>query len=427
MNFYYQKFKYQAATNKVIWSYYSFQVFFSLLVWIPVFFEIQKKSGLSIAEIFKIQGFYYLAFCIFELPTGLLADKIGHKKVLKLGALVLIIANLAPVIFSNYNGFFYHFMLIALSRSLVSGSASAFLYDYLKEKQMVDIFKKVEGRARSFSLVARIMVWPLAGIFMQYSLNLPYLITAIFSILAYMSTIYIPVGSECLQENDSKLLQNLDYNKTYNNFSNKIKSLLDEFRQSRLLPFFILQGAGIFVLQRICFVQLFGPLLKIRDFPIESFGIVMAVLTFFESFGAFKAHSFFKKFKDYNLVFVATLILVAMFFLMGHQSKIIVFIALAIFSLTIGISHPSQKQLLNDNIVDSSNRATILSLESLIDRLLCSFFSFTIASKLEHNLINDVLFNTGTVTLLFVVFVWILIRNHLKKAGHSYQLVETKI
>ena len=150
----------------VVRLYYGFQLFFSLLLWVPIFYVLQKNAGLTDVEIYKIQSLYYLAFCLFELPTGRIADSIGSKKCLLLGSVSLIIANLLPIIFSNYHGFLIHFLLVALARSFVSGAASAYLYDYLLTTNKISDYKLIEGRARSLSLIGRVVTWPLVGMLM---------------------------------------------------------------------------------------------------------------------------------------------------------------------------------------------------------------------------------------------------------------------
>src|SRR5262249_858421 len=107
--------------KKVVLYYYAFNFFFSLLFWVPIFYEYHKQIGLSDSQIFGIQSAYYVAFALMEIPTGMFADRYGYRLSLQWGGLVLVAANLLPIILPNYQGFYWHFMFIALSRSLVSG------------------------------------------------------------------------------------------------------------------------------------------------------------------------------------------------------------------------------------------------------------------------------------------------------------------
>ena len=89
-----------AMTNvkRTVRLYYSFQFFFSLLLWVPVFYEYQRRIGLSDTEIFSIQSFYYIVFCLLEIPTGIVADLWGCRRCLRLGAVVLVIADRKSVV-----------------------------------------------------------------------------------------------------------------------------------------------------------------------------------------------------------------------------------------------------------------------------------------------------------------------------------------
>src|SRR3954464_5130358 len=97
------------ASRRTVLLYYGFQFAFSLLVWLPVFYEYQKRIGLSDPEIFRIQSIYYLLFCLLEIPTGLFADLWGYRLCMRVGALVLVASNLLPIYAQSYSGFLAHF------------------------------------------------------------------------------------------------------------------------------------------------------------------------------------------------------------------------------------------------------------------------------------------------------------------------------
>ncbi|RYZ94723.1 MAG: MFS transporter, partial [Proteobacteria bacterium] len=165
--------------KKVVRLYYGFQFFFSLLIWLPIFYAYQKAIGLNDDQIFRIQSFYYVAFCLLEIPTGLAADRFGYRLCLRLGALTVAVANLLPIFAQNYNGFLIHFMLIALARSLISGASSAYLYDYLQAQGAAAHYKVIEGRARAYGLAGKVVFWSAVGFLMEWRLTAPYWATFI--------------------------------------------------------------------------------------------------------------------------------------------------------------------------------------------------------------------------------------------------------
>ncbi|MFD9597318.1 MFS transporter, partial [Kitasatospora sp. NPDC059973] len=155
-----------------------FQLLFNLLWWMPVFYEYQRQAGLSDSQIFGIQSVYYVAFCLLEVPTGFIADRIGQRTCLRLGAAVMTAANLVPVALPSATGFLLHFLAIAAARSLVSGASSAYLYEYLHAEGAGERYVQAEGTARALGLWAKIACWPLVGVLMSTVHQAPYLLTA---------------------------------------------------------------------------------------------------------------------------------------------------------------------------------------------------------------------------------------------------------
>ena len=167
-----------APARRIIRLNNGFQLLFNLLWWMPVFYAYQRQAGLSDGEIFGIQSIYYVAFCLFEIPTGIVADRIGARNCLRAGAVVMTAANLAPVLAPSYTGFLVHFLAIAAGRSLTSGAASAYLYDGLRAEGADEHYLKAEGQARALGLAAKVLCWPLVGPLMAIAHAAPYVLSA---------------------------------------------------------------------------------------------------------------------------------------------------------------------------------------------------------------------------------------------------------
>ncbi|MEI7528845.1 MAG: MFS transporter, partial [Elusimicrobiota bacterium] len=87
--------------KKIVRLYYGFQFFFPLLLWLPVFYEYQKRMGLNDHQIFGIQSLYYLAFFLLEIPTGFFADVWGYRQSMRVGAATLVLSNLLPIFWTS--------------------------------------------------------------------------------------------------------------------------------------------------------------------------------------------------------------------------------------------------------------------------------------------------------------------------------------
>lgn len=344
--------------KRVTHLYYGFQFFFPLLLWLPIFYEYQRRIGLSDPQIFRIQSLYYLLFCLLELPTGFYADRWGCRQSLRLGSLVLLVSNLLPIFAQNYSGFLLHFALIALSRSLISGAANAYLYEFLKSHGAEDQYKRVEGNARAYGLIGKIACWAGVGALMQWHLTLPYWLTAVCALIAL-------VFAQKLPEGEGSLSSRLD-------LAQYIGPILKTLWNSPFLVLVMLQGIGIFTLSRIALVNLYQPILNAKSFDLVSHGWIMSLLTIAEAAGSACPHWLRKALSDLAAVFVLTVVIALSLSWIALGAKAGALAGLLLFAYATGLAYPIQRQLLNDAIVDNRYRAGLLSMESIIDRAACA-------------------------------------------------------
>ncbi len=358
---------------KTIRLYIGFQLFFSLLVWLPIFYEFQRRVGLGDAQIFAIQSIYYVAFCFLEIPTGLIADLWGYRRCMRAGAGVLAAANLLPIFLPSYTGFLLHFMLIALARSFVSGASSAYIYEYLSENGEQERFKQVEGNARAYGLASKVICWAAVGALMEWKLSLPYWLTFAAASISLVYALLLPPLRAPVPIKSTSLSRET------------LKRMAGIFRQLLLHPyllFLMLQGVAIFVLGRIVQVNLFQPILNARSLNLATHGLIMSAMTIFEAVGSARPGVMRQFFNDQNAV---TFLTIALAFCLGALplagSAGTVFL-LCVFSLIAGLAYPIQRHLFNASIRDSGYRATLMSLESIIDRAACAWVALLLAGAM---------------------------------------------
>jgi len=355
--------------------YCGYQFFFSLLLWLPIFYEFQKRIGLGDPEIFSIQSAYYLAFCLFEIPTGWWADRFGYLKCMRAGAALVAIANLWPVLFPTYSGMLWHFLGIALARSLVSGAGSAYLYESLAKQGELGRYKQIEGNSRAYGLIGKVVLWLAVGKLMEWRLDLPYSLT---SALTGISLVYayrlkplvkspLTIGSPIARDPGLSL-----------------PHAFARLRQSPILVLLMLQGIGLFVLARIVQVNLFQPILSSKSMDVGLYGVVLSSTSAFEALGSARPGWIRRWLDDRNAVFALTLVLAGVLLAIPWLGVAATWVGLAIFSLTLGFASPIQRQLINDAIPDGRYRATFLSLESILDRGACSLVAAGLAQALVH-------------------------------------------
>lgn len=90
---------------KRIFFYNSFSnIMLELVVWMIYL----KEQGWSLAEVAMLEGIFTISQVIFEFPSGVISDKLGHKKTLLLGEIFCILYLLT-----------YFFLILILSYTWV--------------------------------------------------------------------------------------------------------------------------------------------------------------------------------------------------------------------------------------------------------------------------------------------------------------------
>ncbi|MGE0617047.1 MAG: MFS transporter [Bacteriovoracia bacterium] len=360
------------SPRSIIRGYYAFQLFFSLLIWIPVFYEFQVRLGMPAEEIFGIQSIYYVVFCFLEFPTGYFADRYGYKRSLQVASLMLVLGNLMPYgcvygWISPYAGMLASYLGIALARSFSSGATAAYLYEYLKGQGRAAEFKRVEGNARAYSLVGRTLVIPFAGLMMNWHLPLPYGITAVNAVVAGLAASWLPALPVAAPIAGA--------GPTAARFSRVTAAWLTLWRTPRL-GLIMLQGIALFLLPRLVQLYLFQPLLQVKGLKVEVFGAIMSGMMLAEAVGSAQLlrrrqegpTPVLQSARATGTILIYTTVicfsLVAAAYFEGWRCLA----SLGVFSFTVGRAFPIQAQLLNDAIPDSGLRASLLSVNAIFER-----------------------------------------------------------
>ncbi|MCA9790338.1 MAG: MFS transporter [Candidatus Eremiobacteraeota bacterium] len=368
-------------TRRIIKLYHAYTFFFSLLFWVPIFYEFQKRMGLSDGEIFAIQSFYYLAFCALELPTGFLADRFGNRRILAWASVTLVVANLLPIGWPTFAGFLLHWLLIATARSLVSGSASAYLYDYLERTGETDWYRQTEGNARALSLFGRVAAWGVVGYLMEWHVTLPYWLTALAATVALLVAARLPEGE-----------------RSHEPWS--FRACFEALRTTPALWLMMGSGLSIFVLARLVQVNLFQPLLAAKDYGVPAFGVIMGITTLFEAAGSAWAEKVAQRFGELPSVFWVAVVMAASTALFPAAGWQLTFVLMSIFALACGVAFPIQRKLLNEAIPKPGLRATLLSVESLLDRAACSLMAAISGAFMASHQMGLLLYLAAGTTLV---------------------------
>ncbi|GAA0928837.1 MFS transporter [Kribbella koreensis] len=391
--------------TRVIRRYNAFQLFAGLLWWLPVFYVFQRSAGLSDQQIFSIQSIFYLAFCLLDIPTGMIADRFDYRRCLQGGAVILVVANVIPVWQPTFLGFLAQFLLIALAHSLFSGAGSAYLYEYLHRTGNDAAYQGAEGSARAWTLIGRIVCLPAAGFLTAWWGPSPYVFSAVTCGIAAA----IAFGFPALPRTDEDPAVP---EPVFPALAGALRSL----RSSKRLMLLMAQGIAIFTLVRIGQANLFQPILESKHLPLHWFGVLMAATTVFEVAGAARS-KVLARFGQIRVVLVLTVLMAIALASVIPLGLAGTMVCLAVFSLASGLAFPVQRKLVNSAITEPSRRATLLSVESLADRAVCALVVFVLGLFLSRGAMSGFLVAlAATVTVAMVVLAVLVNRSRDRAA-----------
>ncbi|MFI2239459.1 MFS transporter [Streptomyces chrestomyceticus] len=407
------------TARRIVRLNYGFQLLFNLLWWMPVFYAYQKDAGLSDGQIFGIQSIYYVAFCLFEIPTGLIADRIGTRNCLRAGAVVMTAANLAPVVSSSYSGFLVHFLAIAAGRSLTSGAASAYLYDGLRAERCEEHYLKAEGTARALGLAAKILCWPLVGPLMVLVHPAPYLLSALSAAGSLICVIALPRTATRARGTASPGRSGKPRAPRGGRGTSlgDAKAALRCVASSPWLALVMVQGVAVFTLSRICQVNLFQPILLDHGIGESAHGGVLAAMTVAEAVGSARPQWLGRRLTPVAWVSVLSLVLagtLAGITLGGPWTAVAL---LCVFAAAAGFAYPIQRKLVNDAVPAGAPRATLLSVESIVDRAVCALAAVAVGAYLSAGHLDALLWHSALATAVLLGAFQLVLRSVRARRG----------
>ncbi len=113
-----------------------------------------KESGLSDIELIGIYIFYNLAYALLAYPIGILADKLGIKKIFLLGLFVFVVVYIGFALNNNIIIFLALFLLYGLYAAATEGISKAWIAKMIDKKETATAIGTYAGLQSIASLLA---------------------------------------------------------------------------------------------------------------------------------------------------------------------------------------------------------------------------------------------------------------------------------
>jgi MFS family permease len=338
---------------------------------LPVTVLYFKQHDLTSQQIFTLTSCYSLAVVIFEVPSGYLADLWGRKNSIVAGIGLSILGN-AFFLLPGFEYFLIAEVLMGIGASFISGCDSALFYDSLQVMKKEDQFKKLIGKYRSYGNFSEAAAGLFGGFLASYAVVLTVYGRLIVLILGFITAFF-------LTEPERKTL---DTNK--GRFITLLKvvkyCLVDKKTVKWLIIFSCVLGSV--TLNIAWFSQFFFKHIGLA--PIY-FGVVWAIIQAASGVYARFGHNYVSFLGKHKAMISLLLFIFVGYWGLSYSKNIFVGVIFVLICFAIrGVNLPVLGYYLHQE-VDSDRRATVISIKSLLVRLLYSslapFFGYLIDKK----------------------------------------------
>lgn len=370
------------------------------MLYMPIVVLFYQDNGLEMFDIFLLKGIYSVSIVIWEIPSGYLADVLGRKLTLIIGALLGFFGFLTYSFSLGFIGFLVAEIILGVGQSLVSGADSALLYDTLEDRGLKEKYAKYEGRVISIGNFAEAIAGILGGVIAGLSLRYPFYVQSAvaFTAIPAALTLYEPSRvKKLMKAKFSDILQIVHY------------SLI----KNKLLRWNIVFSSiiGTATLTMAWFVQ---PFFKVIELPVSLFGVFWTILNIIVAIGAMYAYRIEYRFNQFKSMLIILIFISASYLSLSFMKGYLGIAILIIFYMIRGFATPVLKDYIN-RLTEANIRATVLSVRNFVIRVLFAAIGPLLGWYTDHYSLSSALIISGFIFLISSSLVFVSLNSVKKK------------
>ncbi|MBI2667085.1 MFS transporter [Candidatus Woesearchaeota archaeon] len=380
----------------------------ALLRWHNFFLDFRLYGPIAIIYFAQITGSYALGLAVFslgsiastlfEVPTGILSDRIGRKKTIILGSLASFFALSFYAAANSFILLAVGAVLEGAASSFFSGNNDALLYDTLNQQKKKKTFSDALGKLSAMFQAGLGISALIGGFIAGYSLKW----VMIASIIPQFICVLISFWFIEPKIHTEKISENIFTHLKESGKAFKKNLMLRKLSLTYILDYGIEETNHQF---KPVFIQLL--------WPTWALGVARSLDHLFAFLGFHFAGKIIKKFKALKTLFFQQIIsrVISLTFI-GFPS-IISPVMLSINSFFFGAGVTANKTLFHDEFTDKQ-RATMSSLNALFGNLFFAVFAF-VMGMIADNIGPIKALLIGEFLLIIVVLMyWNLYKKNKK-------------
>jgi len=353
----------------------------------PILIMFFIAKGLSFTQIMSLTSIAYITVLLLEVPSGVLADKLGEKKILALGSIFNLLSVITFILFENYLFFIIGSVFSAFSSAFISGADSSYTYKIVVESENRN-FEKFIGIVKSYSFYMMGLTSLIGGFIYSVNVHLPLILNGIIYTVSLVVLFLIKdpgLDGGIVNNNSSKTIIDI------------LKGVKNSTIGNHVLIFLIIFSVSVAMFTNIG-KSLTQPYMDSIGINIQLFGVIYFLANILAGIGSRFSYRLSKFYGMYYKHFIL-LSLTGLFFMMSFMDSYYGLVILLLFNVYRGFTGPYINSELNNIISD--NRATILSFNSLLGSIVIAASSLVIGYIMD---LYNVFITLRVVALTTVVF-----------------------
>ena len=325
------------------------------MLYMPIVVPFYESNGLSMKDIMILQAVYSIAIVVLEVPSGYLADVIGRKKTLIIGAVFGVFGFTTYSLSYGFLGFLIAEIILGIGQSCISGADSAMLYDSLLDRGEEKKYTRFEGRITALGNVAEALAGIIGGLLAGITIRTPYFAQIFVAFIALPAAITLVEPSRKIPLIKAGIGEILHIARF---------ALFTDRPLRRTILFSAITGTA--TLTMAWFAQ---PFFEYTKIDIAWFGILWTTLNLTVAITSYTAHRLEKRVGQKGSILLISLLIPLGYLALSRFHLPIGLVVLYLFYLVRGYATPVLKDYIN-RITASHIRATVLSVRNFIIRLL---------------------------------------------------------
>lgn len=321
----------------------------------PIVVPFYESNNLSMKDIMVLQAIYSIAIVVLEIPSGYLADVIGRRKTLVLGAIFGTLGFTTYSFSYGFIGFLIAEVILGIGQSCISGADSAMLYDSLLEKGEEKKYSRFEGRIVSLGNISEAAAGIIGGLLAGITLRTPYIAQSFVAFIALPAAITLVEPTRKVPLMKAGFMEIVHIARF---------ALFEEKTLRRNILFSAIIGTA--TLTMAWFAQ---PFFEHIEIEIKWFGLLWTSLNLTVAITSYTAHRLESKLGQRWSILIIALTIPLGYLVLGRFHVSTGLIVLYLFYLIRGYATPVLKDYIN-RVTASHIRATALSVRNFVIRLL---------------------------------------------------------